>query len=243
MSRKEREFDPVLQYWRDNKRVSQRSVVLPVHEPDSLTRHLSLQEQNTRNMETTNLRQTLNRARDKQMRYTQTFDIITHVPKVEEPPAKPRAPPAPSTRTQFNIISNLDFAHHHYTKPSERPPPAPGSSRKPPGVTVKGRDYNIISNKYDQPCQPPIAKVLRDPHWLVLLRVVCRYVVKHEEKDAVDKEVARQEASEKFWQTRDFNLLTCSFYDKAKVSASVCRLPHCQQADVLRLATGGQVHG
>lgn len=155
MSRKEREFDPVLQYWRDNKRVSQRSVVLPVHEPDSLTRHLSLQEQNTRNMETTNLRQTLNRARDKQMRYTQTFDIITHVPKVEEPPAKPRAPPAPSTRTQFNIISNLDFAHHHYTKPSERPPPAPASSRKPPGVTVKGRDYNIISNKYDQPMPAP----------------------------------------------------------------------------------------
>lgn len=76
--------------------------------------------------------------------------------------------------------------------------------------------------------------MLRDPHWLVLLRVVCRYVVKHEDKDAVDKEVARQEASEKFWQTRDFNLLTCSFYDKAKVSASVCRLPHCQQADVLR---------
>ena len=192
-SREERQFDPILQYYRDPAR-------------ETATR--------TRSMQQTTLK--LNRARvslvasrqgvaakltscpvttlyqDKQLRYTQTYDIITHVPKLDEPRAtRPRVPKKakPDTRQTHNIITNINFDKHHFNKPGERPDVRPPTERKPPGCTIKGRDFNIISNKY---------------------------ITNHSAKDAIDKEVARVGAAKKFWQTRDFNPLTCSFYDEAK---------------------------
>lgn len=129
---------------------------------------------------------------DKQLRYTQTFDIITHVPKINEPPgARPKQPKKakPDTRQTHNIITNINFDRHHYAKPGERPEVNPPTERGPAGCTVKGRDFNIISNKY---------------------------ITNHQTKDAIDKEMARVGAAEKFWQTRDFNPLTCTFYDERK---------------------------
>jgi hypothetical protein len=46
-----------------------------------------------------------------------------------------------------------------------------------------------------------------------------RYLSDHEARDAVDREVARRAAADRYWQTRDFNPLTSSFYDGEKVRA------------------------
>lgn len=168
-SREERQFDPILQFYRDPAR-------------DEMSRTRTQQETMYR----------LNRARDKQLRYTQTFDIITHVPKINEPPgARPKQlkKAKPDTRQTHNIITNINFDRHHYAKPGERPEVNPPTERGPAGCTVKGRDFNIISNKY---------------------------ITNHQTKDAIDKEMARVGAAEKFWQTRDFNPLTCTFYDERK---------------------------
>ena len=123
------------------------------------------------------------------------------MPKVKEPagslPKWPKPAP-PDTRQTHNIITNINFDKHHFAKPGERPDVRPPTVRKPPGCTVKGRDYNIISNKY---------------------------ILNHEDKDAIDKEMSRVVAAEKYWQTRDFNPLTCSFYDERKVCRALLGPP------------------
>lgn len=166
-SREERQYDPILQHYRDTSK-----------------------ETAARDLEATQRLVALNRARDKQLRYTQTYDIINHVPNTKELPQKPPHKAPPDSRTNWNIISNLDFDVHHHSKPGERPE----VPVEPPKATnlatqITKRDFDILSNKYMEG---------------------------HEAKDAIDKEVAKQKATTRFWQTRSFNPVNCSYYDDDK---------------------------
>lgn len=40
-----------------------------------------------------------------------------------------------------------------------------------------------------------------------------RYLEAHDDKIKVDQEIQRAEAAQKYWQTHNFDPLTCSLYD------------------------------
>lgn len=141
-------------------------------------------------MEATQKLVALNRARDKQLRYSQTYDIINHVPRTHEPPRKERPPPRADSRTSYNIITNMGLHEHHYLPPGKRPPkPDTPPKKETLASRTTKREFDLISNKY---------------------------VENHEEKDAVDKEMQKQAAAERFWTTREFNPVTCTYYDAQK---------------------------
>ena len=49
--------------------------------------------------------------------------------------------------------------------------------------------------------------------------VLClRYVSDHDAKDAVDKELAKRAAADRYWQTRNYDPITATFLDKSKVA-------------------------
>lgn len=48
--------------------------------------------------------------------------------------------------------------------------------------------------------------------------MLCRYVKDHDAKDAVDKELAKRAAADRFWQTRDFDPIVGTFHDRTKVN-------------------------
>ena len=57
---------------------------------------------------------------DRQLRHVQTYDPLTHIPRVQEPPPKPRYTRTTDTKVQYNILSNLDFTQHHWAPPEKR---------------------------------------------------------------------------------------------------------------------------
>lgn len=167
VSRKETEFNPILQKYTDN------------------VRELDLQR-----TESETLVKRLNRSKIQQLRNESLQDAITHASKV--PGSKSNSSffreSKPTPEPGYNIISNIDLSEHHYDSPENRPAPMKETKHRFK-VLIKPREFNIITNRYEQ---------------------------EHEKKVEIDKDRSKKLATLKYWQTHDFNPVTCSFYRKQK---------------------------
>jgi hypothetical protein len=128
MSRKEREFDPVLQQYRDPER--QQSTVQSEHKANI---------------------KALNEAKGKQVLQGQCFDIVNHAWKLQNMGAKQfkQKLPMPESRVGYNILSNQDFpAGHPNAVYQNQQVDDSESPRQVEGAQQQRSDYNIISNQY-----------------------------------------------------------------------------------------------
>jgi len=170
-------------------------------------------EEAARSFETTQQVASLNKARDRQVVTESRFNILTMEDKRRGLPA-PREPAVeamvapfnpnaerPTFRHpldscyQFNIVSNLPLSQHHFTAPDLRPNVDESAGQPKPRLQhVAGlpRDFNILSNKY------------RDSH---------------DDKIQLEKEVMRRTAAKKYWETHDYDPLTCNYLDPEKEHA------------------------
>lgn len=157
-------------------------------------------ERDVKQMERSNLVDTLAKNKDRALRYEQTFDVINFDDKLKGLEDKEGYPKPKSqnknvvggtkTFTEYNILSNLPFQEHHYLPPEQRPPLPKEKPKKNVKVTTTGlRDYNIITN---------------------------RYLELHDEKIDVDKEIERLNAAKKYWKTHNFDPLTIAYCDPDK---------------------------
>lgn len=95
------------------------------------------------------------------------------------------------SRTGYNIISNLDLADHNYVAPELRPSRIPEKTRTQSFADRRSShpDFDIISN---------------------------RYRTHHDIKVATDLEAEKRLAAQRFWEKRNFDPITCKFYDPKK---------------------------
>jgi len=155
----------------------------------------------------------INKARDRQVATESRFNIITMEDKRRGLPKQPEPSVDAMTASfdpsierptfrhpldscfQYNIVSNLPLTTHHYTAPDLRPNVDESAGEPKPRLQhVAGlpRDFNILSNKY------------RDSH---------------DEKVALEREVQRRTAAKKYWETHDYEPLTCTYLDPSKEDA------------------------
>ena len=191
-TRQERQFDPVLQKFRDPRIESTR-----------------------RQAETSYRNDVLNRSRARELKYGQGYNILVPT-KVGKPtwaqkqemlrtlPPETQARIAEiehskrmrASRVDYNILSNMSTQDHHWAPKEQRPKPLPpprhGSGPGQPSVessaTMK-RDYNIVSGKYKN---------------------------HHSKRESIDRAKNSEKAAERFWQTHDFNPVVGEFYDHNK---------------------------
>lgn len=146
---------------------------------------------------------TLAKNKDRALRYEQTFNIVNLEEKLkglEDKPGFPRArqvnlgrEDVSKTNTHYNIISNLDFADHHYLPPDKRPARQPLGRPKTQTISaIEYKDYDLIAHRY-----------LRD----------------HESKTKYDQEFYKAEAAQKYWATHDFDPIVGSYIDTDKEKA------------------------
>ena len=191
-TRQERQFDPLLQRFRDPRVETTRARA----------------ERSYRN-------DVLNRSNAREVKYGQGYNILCPT-KVEKPswhetqkglaalPNETRArlreidhaKRMRASRVDYNILSNMSTTEHHWApkeqRPAPLPPPRHGSGPGKPSVessaTIK-RDYNIVSGKYAN---------------------------HHSKRVAIDRAKNSERAAERFWQTHDFNPVAGEFYDRDK---------------------------
>jgi len=198
-SRKERIKDPILGRFRD----------------PSL-------ESKTKAEEDKKLTQKLNAARDRQLNYSQTFNIVNHHSNcdglageisaesqrlLEGEHKNQRRNRIPNTRVSYNILSNQGHKEHSLEKDKDelfKEEPlgatgggeggwAPAQGRKTLKPTTKSSDFNVVSNKYHQD---------------------------HDLRDSLDRQHAKEVAERRFKETRDYNPITVSHYDSLKEQAT-----------------------
>ena len=157
-------------------------------------------ESNLKEIESQRMIETLAKNQDRALRYEQTFNVINLESKLRGLEGLPGYPEVKlpnyknrklgnTTNTEYNIISGLDFADHHYLPPEKRPKKPEPKPRKYKINTVEYRDYNIITNRYFQD---------------------------HEAKADADKEIYKQNAAREYWKTHDFDPVKCNFVDEEK---------------------------
>ena len=148
-------------------------------------------------MEGASVNRTLNRAYDRQLLREQHFDVITQKPKkghVHEVPYVQRLKP-PSLITAnhvgYNILSGKGLHEHHWAAPGKRPERIVTPPRKEPFLTAvnKPREFDILNNRYRE---------------------------HHEERQRWEMDWKREEVVDKFWEVRDFNPVSCTYYDGEK---------------------------
>jgi hypothetical protein len=149
---------------------------------------------------------TLNRAWDKQLLREQHFDIITQQPRrghVHEVEYKQRLKP-PSLVTAnhvgYNIISTEGLDQHHWAPPDKRPPRLATPPRKEPFLTAvnRPREFDILNNRYRE---------------------------YHQERSKWEMDQARSAIVDKYWETHDFDVVSCSYVDKVSPPTRLQALP------------------
>ena len=149
--------------------------------------------------------ETLAKNQDRALRYEQTFNVINLENKlkgleglpgypIEKLPNYKNRKLGNTTNTNYNIISCLDLADHHFLPPEKRPLRPVIKEKTYKLHAVEYRDYNIITNTYLQ---------------------------KHEEKSRVDLESYKQEAAREYWKTHDFDPIRCTYLDQEKEKAFI----------------------
>jgi len=157
-------------------------------------------EQKVQEIEQDRFIDTLAKNKDRALRYEQTFDVINLENKLkgleglpgypeEKVPDYKRRRLGNNTKADYNIISCLDFADHHFLPPEQRPPRPEVKPQTYKICAVEYRDFDIITN---------------------------RYLQHHEEKSMIDKEAYKQQAAELFWKTHDYDPVTVSYVDPDK---------------------------
>ena len=154
----------------------------------------------------------LNNARDRQIASESPFNILSMVDKRSGLPSAPErmASSAPRQSEHFetptfrhpldscypyNIVSNIGHSEHHYAAPALRPgnKTADAADVAPPpklqNVKALPRDFNILSNKYRE---------------------------NHEAKMDVEHELQRRTAARKYWETHDYDCMSCKYYNPEK---------------------------
>ena len=154
-----------------------------------------------------NLKESIAQGYDNQLRVMQTFDIINLEDRLKMFKNHPDYPRNNSYHSQmsnlkkinissgerdYNILSNINLNLHHYDKPENRPPIQPILNNKTKlriGNLVQYKDYNIISNKYQN---------------------------FDKEKKDLDKEIMIADCSKKFFHKRDYDVVKGIFVDSEK---------------------------
>lgn len=133
----ERQFDPLLQRFRDNGTEADRRLT----EERQRVAHL-------------------NRAMDIQVVREKPFNIVNHTSRFEAlaPGADPErtnrarstkgTAQGPTSAYDFNIISNIGHDEHHWARPEDRPRQHPREPRRRTVPIYLNKDFHIISNKY-----------------------------------------------------------------------------------------------
>ncbi|KAA0166085.1 hypothetical protein FNF31_01034 [Cafeteria roenbergensis] len=150
-----------------------------------------------------------NRGRDKQLRVSQRYDIVTHKALVDDEPVATARPPSQTYRSRvgFNIISNEPLANHHFDRPDRRPRGGDsgvggGGARAHVAHASMDRDFDVVTG---------------------------RYLADHEAKAARDEDIARRRAADRWWQTRDFDPVRQRFYDAEKDAKAAAAEAAAQQ--------------
>lgn len=197
----ERVFDPLLQRYRDPETEYRQRVA----EETARVSHL-------------------NRAQDIQILREQPFHVINQTSKLEA--IAPGEDPArlggngtlgetqrtkqgrliyPRSATDYNIMSNLPLAVHHWAPPEDRPQMKDRhpTSRLVPAFAVK--DYNIVTN---------------------------RYLDKHESKASMERKLNILEATQKHMKTGAFDPLTQQFADP-RAEATIRTCDHAREVEMV----------
>jgi hypothetical protein len=193
-TRQERQFNPILQKFRDTRVETTRKQAEAAYRTDVLNRSKAREVKYGQPYNI--LRPTAAKLRT----FEETQNLIRTLPsetqiKIKEQNHTKRMR---ASRVDYNILSNMSTQEHHYAPPGQRPAPLPpprhGSGPGKPTVessaTMK-RDYNIISGRYRN---------------------------HHSKRVDKDNQNLSNKAAERFWQTHDFNPVTCEFYDQTKES-------------------------
>ena len=157
-------------------------------------------ESNLKQIENLRMIETLAKNQDRALRYEQTFNVINLQNKLKGLEGLPGYPEVKlpnyknrklgnTSNTDYNILSGLHFADHHYLPTDKRPKKPKPVPRKYKINTVEYRDYNIITN---------------------------RYFKDHEAKAELDKELVKQQSAREYWKTHDFDPVKCEFVDSEK---------------------------
>ena len=133
------------------------------------------------------------------MRYEQTYNVVNLENKLKGLEDKPGYPAEKqpnftkkdggTSKTDYNIISNLNLREHGHLPEELRPKPDSQEPKKKKIFAAEYRDYNIISGKY---------------------------LSNHEERVKLDLEYAKLEAAKKYWETHDYDPIKVTYIDPEK---------------------------
>ena len=164
-------------------------------------------EDELKNKEETNLKESITKSYDNELRVIQTFDIINLKDRLELLKNHPNYPKnylkqdnlrrfnklnISSGERNYNILSNIDLNLHHYDKPENRPlinQSTNNIKRLKNANYFQYKDYDIISNKYKN---------------------------FDKEKKDIDNKISMIESSKKYFNTRDYDAIQGIYVDKEK---------------------------
>lgn len=142
-----------------------------------------------------------NRARDRQLKHLQSFDLINARPLVVEEPPRGQCETTEtfSSRVPYNIISSLPLPDVLLTSRARDPARAARAQLEPPRPLknsapslVRRRGINIINNKYE---------------------------LDNDQRQETEQTAQRNHALRRYWQTRNFDPLRQVYEDSAKDAA------------------------
>lgn len=148
----------------------------------------------------------LNAARDKQLCYEQSFNIVNHqpqVPGVDVPVAqahhlREQITRPPDSRVAYNILSHLPHSDHKAGNVGvfsfdEGMRPAPNQPRLLEGGMLPAswnqREFNVVSNRYHK---------------------------SHADRERDDRATLKHEAQVRYWQTHNYDPVVGRYYDNTK---------------------------
>ena len=181
MNSEDRTFDPITQKYLDKEK-----------------------EEKLKNIEKTDLINNISKCYDKQLSTCQTFNIINLQDKFKGLEKDSKYPKSPRTqrikcyslipKTNYNIISNLNYNIHHYDKPENRPNINDSFNKERKNrktIVIKGslKDFNILTNEY---------------------------LNNSEERKRIDKDFYNLKAAKKYYQFRKINPITGVYNDEKK---------------------------
>ena len=166
-------------------------------------------EEKVTKQEKTDIINNISKGYDKELRISQTYNIINLQDKLKGFEKDRNYPKSPRVRRKkfynltpkinYNILSNLNYQIHHFDKPSKRPNfkleknnlnglfHYKGNHRNRIVFTKGLKDYNILSNEYYE---------------------------NNEEKNKIDNEVYNLNAAQNFYKFKQFNPLTGIYFDE-----------------------------
>jgi len=133
--KQEREFDPLLQRFRDDGREAKQRALEEKERVSHLNRALDVQIMREQNQHIISME-------------SRTAPLEKRVESSPYDVADANTMSMPTTMTDYNIISNLPSDKHHWAKPEDRPRCVERDPRPRKVQACQLRDFNIVSNRY-----------------------------------------------------------------------------------------------